>query len=299
MKSILTALLMAVALVPSAQNFSPLTFPDIEGLQVTRADSFSGKALWGYMDGGADLYLEYGCQTLYVREYTAGQEKLKLEAYFMRDAGSAFGIYKLSISRCMALNTLADFSCQGRYQTAAAYGPVFISVTYPSGSPASIQLAGQIVQSVIQNNPQDKMNVPRVFLLPEFNKYLMNLRFFEGPLGLQNGLPEWLPYFEGISFRAFTLKVLPPDTAVIIGRIIFNTNADLMQFMSATGMNIMDKSTNPVQASNGLYHSWYQIDDYKILFLETPVNVGLYDYLPELAEIQKSILDFEAGDYKY
>ncbi len=293
MKTIITLLGIILGLTANAQVVTVSSLDKIPGFEVTRADSFSGKALWGYMDGGADLYMEYGCQQLYVREYTSQGENLKLELYVMGDPAAAFGIYKLSISKCMYLNTITDLSCQSRYQTAAALGPLFLSITSLTGTPLSIDLAGQIARAVLTANPQDRVNIPKVFQVPKIIPYNFNLRFFEGPLGLANGMPQWSQWFQDVSFRMFVEKVPSPDTAAIIARIDFQDNGNLTQFISNAGLSLMDKTTAPSMAFNGMYHSYYQIDDEKILFLETRMPVSLYQYLPQLLQLDKTIWDWE------
>ncbi len=57
------------------------------------AESYNTATLYGYMDGGADAVLEYGCTHLWVRRYARGSARLAVELYAMRDAAAASAFY--------------------------------------------------------------------------------------------------------------------------------------------------------------------------------------------------------------
>lgn len=56
-------------------------------------ETFTGDRLFEHLDGGADIYYEYGFQALALREYTQGEKAVSLEIYRMSDPAAAFGIY--------------------------------------------------------------------------------------------------------------------------------------------------------------------------------------------------------------
>jgi hypothetical protein len=58
-----------------------------------KAESYTGVTLYGYMDGGADTFLEYGFSSLAVRRYTRGSTQVVVELYTMRDAAAAVALY--------------------------------------------------------------------------------------------------------------------------------------------------------------------------------------------------------------
>ena len=49
--------------------------------------------LFDYIDGGADLFLEFGFEELIVQHYSEGQNELGLEMYRMESPEAALGIY--------------------------------------------------------------------------------------------------------------------------------------------------------------------------------------------------------------
>ncbi|MCX6121062.1 MAG: hypothetical protein NTX44_05540 [Ignavibacteriales bacterium] len=59
---------------------------------------FTGEELYTLIDGGADMYLEYGFQRVMTAEYENPQERsIKLEIYEMTDAAAAAGLFSLNI----------------------------------------------------------------------------------------------------------------------------------------------------------------------------------------------------------
>ncbi|MFA6570329.1 MAG: hypothetical protein WCT77_03755, partial [Bacteroidota bacterium] len=54
---------------------------DSKTFDITRNDDYDGKSLWGYIDGGADLYLEYGFENLVVQEVKNKGEVYKIEIW--------------------------------------------------------------------------------------------------------------------------------------------------------------------------------------------------------------------------
>ena len=276
-----------------AQTFDPGILDNLTGQRMSRAEHYAGQDIWNYLKGNADLYYEYGCNDLYVRDYTSDNETVRVEVTVMRDAAASFGIFELLEHPCLIPDKLTEFSCHSYDQTTAAYGPLYICIKHPTGSKNGTDVAGQVITAVTTGYPLDQMTVPVVFRQPRVYKYIDNLHFYEGMLGLQAGLPQWLQMFENVNFRMFAAVVPDPDTSAIIARIVFPSNSDLRLFLSNAGNSISDKTTAPYMGNSGLYHSWYQIDDYKILFLETTQPVSLFQYLPQLRDVNRNIWDWK------
>ena len=54
---------------------------------------FSGDRLFEHINGGADIYYEYGFVALIVQQYVNGDKAVSIEIYDMGDASGGFGIY--------------------------------------------------------------------------------------------------------------------------------------------------------------------------------------------------------------
>jgi hypothetical protein len=66
--------------------------------ELDSAHVFVGEDLFTLIDGGADMYFEYGFQQVVTAEYQNKEEQsIKVEIYEMKDASAAYGIYSLNI----------------------------------------------------------------------------------------------------------------------------------------------------------------------------------------------------------
>jgi len=91
---------------------------------VDQPESYTGRTLYTYIDGGADLYVNQGFSELYVRRYGRGNERFIVELYEMNDAAGAAHIYQGSrrpnaemelASGCLASVTAAEIvAARGR-----------------------------------------------------------------------------------------------------------------------------------------------------------------------------------------
>lgn len=87
--------LAALALTSCTGETGPLPAgPALGGYaSAGKAESYTGMTLYGYMDGGADTFLEYGFSSLAVRRYTRGSTQIVVELYTMRDGAAAAALY--------------------------------------------------------------------------------------------------------------------------------------------------------------------------------------------------------------
>jgi hypothetical protein len=113
------------------------------GQNITRERNFEGDALYGYMNGGSDLFLEYGFVSLNVLEVKFERFDYTVETYTMADDYAAFGIYSIHIFKplrvdsLLCANGLGGFDCLSKYQLQAAYGNRYFSIVFNAGPSAA------------------------------------------------------------------------------------------------------------------------------------------------------------------
>jgi len=67
-----------------------------QGIRIKKdglARIYEGKTLFDYMDGGAELYYEYGFVQACVQRYKASQQEVTVEIYQMDTSAHAYGVY--------------------------------------------------------------------------------------------------------------------------------------------------------------------------------------------------------------
>jgi hypothetical protein len=85
------------ASISFAQDLTIKLIPsDIPDGQITSTEQYDHNSLWGYIDGGADLYLEYGFNKVTAQEVLIDSFHFKVDIYEMNSPEAAFGIFSVS-----------------------------------------------------------------------------------------------------------------------------------------------------------------------------------------------------------
>ncbi|MBN2384132.1 hypothetical protein JXQ70_14745 [bacterium] len=97
---------ISFVLIMIAANASPETLPLAQDLFPTEAEFqgwtqadkhklYPADDMWQHIDGAADLYLKYGCQSLTVGYYQRQETEIAVEIYALVDRLNAFGVYQV------------------------------------------------------------------------------------------------------------------------------------------------------------------------------------------------------------
>jgi len=98
------------------EDFPSVNNSDMPEAKFSSSRTFGGESLFGYIDGGAELYLEYGFSVVSVTEIEYMHGKYKTEIYKMKGPEEAFGIFSVSKYRCLDMPTLSEYTCRTKYQ---------------------------------------------------------------------------------------------------------------------------------------------------------------------------------------
>lgn len=199
---------------------------DFENLTITRHETFNGNELWGLINGGADLYLEYGFDKLLLQEMTLDGEQFRIEINQMQDEISAFGIYSVSVYQCLENDKLTENDCMNAYQYQFAKGNIYASLINYSGSEKARQTASLLAEKLIELiDSEQKINLKHSIQKPNPDREIVT-SVFKGILGLQNGMPQWYSLFEGIGDFSLTVMTRKDSAGVF--------RAALIDFMDAS-----------------------------------------------------------------
>ena len=229
-------LLLALAAFPGLavpQAEMPLLVQgEVPGLEIRSVQSYAGKALYGYINGGADLYHEYGFERLSVQELRLEGEPYLCEVYRMTDPGSAFGIFSVSHGECAPDDSLPRASCVSRYAIQWAISRYFLRVASTSGSPAA-QAGGLLLARLLSSKiREDLWTIPPVAAAAGATE--RTLLVVRGILGMQNGFDQWSPLVEGLgNFEAAILSREDSAGQTAVGEFRFAADTDLERFTRA------------------------------------------------------------------
>jgi hypothetical protein len=178
--------LLGVAPKPlSAEPESPAAAGAAAAGQKRGADLlFTRNDLYGHIDGGAELFLEFGFEDLTVQRFEVGGVQMELEDYRMSDPAAALGIY---LAKCGAEAPHDDIPARNtvnRYQLTSVKGVHFIQVNNFSGEqtrlPDAIDLAQRRLAGI---EPAADLEIWG--FLPEEGLVVGSERLFRGPFALQ------------------------------------------------------------------------------------------------------------------
>lgn len=222
-RNIHLALLFMVSFLPlvsqESADFPVITGEDLPHAKISEPRKFTGSSLFGYIDGGAELYLEYGFTEAVITDIETNGRKFKCEIYKMNGAREAFGIFSVSKFRCASFPPVAEFSCQTKYQLQFCKGPFYISIISRTGSEADsseMLILGKIIADKITAH---EIDLSGYFPDTEMELIKRNVFMAKGRLGIVNGDPDLEDFFMGAKgYIAFILK--SPEKSIISVRFL-------------------------------------------------------------------------------
>lgn len=237
----------------NAQEFPKLTEDLLpEAVRITTRQ-FGNDGLWGYINGGADLYLEYGFEQVTVQEVQIGKAAYKVDIYRMDSPEAAYGVYSVSRFRCRETNVINHTDCSTPYQYLAAKGNYFLSVSNASGTIAEqqegLKVAGIILSQITDIDP----GFPSIFLDPALEESFAGLKYIKGPIGLQNGYINWDRMFNGLNeFEAWILPFDYQGDKGVLAHITFLQPETQEKFLNQSKLHLSDPKTLEPDENNTL-----------------------------------------------
>ncbi|MBN2572132.1 MAG: hypothetical protein JXA68_08395 [Ignavibacteriales bacterium] len=145
---------------------------------------YVGEELFDYINGGADVYLEYGFKQVMVAKYKNGRNKVYIDIYEMYDSSAAFGIFSLS-SNCQG-EILKDYDnvILFDYYFLIWRNNYFISLTYQDEITYDTNFVVELIDE-IENIISIKSEEPAILQqLP--NENLKCKKYVRGHLGFND-----------------------------------------------------------------------------------------------------------------
>jgi hypothetical protein len=218
--------------------FPALRANDAAGLHIMSEKLYDGNSLWGYIDGGADVYLEYGFSKLLARKAEAHGIRFQIDLYRMNDAESAFGIFSISAAATSRDDSLPAVHCISRYQIQAARGAYYLSIINDKGSAEAGHVGIAIARRLLNQIDAPARELPPLFHIDAFSTQAASVKFIKGLLGLQNGYPGWEGLFGDSGHYSFYVATVRSDTSDLsLAQIAFGSTDDLNAFAARVGFH--------------------------------------------------------------
>jgi hypothetical protein len=184
-------------------------------IDVKNERTFTGTALYGFMNGGADLYYEYGFKELVSREIVFKGEEFTVDVYTMDTPLDAFGIYSIHAYKCLRADSLGKFDCLSKYQLQAVDGNNYLSIVFQSGSNAARKAADELYKMFVADGKSD-------IRLPGQLTYLAThrsgtIKYMKGKLGVDNVQSTLGELLEGIDpYEIWYVENADKDNLILI-----------------------------------------------------------------------------------
>lgn len=218
-------------------NILPRALSEMNGVESSQSRTFTETSLYGYIDGGAELYLEYGFDTLLVTEIVIEGSDIKAEVYRMKDPEAAFGIFSVSRFRCNGGEKLTQHICRSAYQLQFCKGPFYVSIINDTGSEADQRRSADLARLMIVNIAEPPFD-PGAFYSESVDEETMRgAVLVRGPLGIYNGIPGLSDKLGNASEYSALFIRHGQDT---IASLLFNTDLSAERFLKN-----MKLSTSP------------------------------------------------------
>ncbi len=156
----------------------------ISQVEVKNERVFSGTALYGFMNGGSDLYYEYGFKDLVSREIVYKGEEFTVDIYTMDTPLDAFGIYSIHAYKCLRADSLGRFDCLSKYQLQAVDGNAYVSIVFQSGSSAARKAADELYRMYVTDG-KTGISIPKQ-LSYIAKPYSGTVKYAKGRLGVDH-----------------------------------------------------------------------------------------------------------------
>lgn len=148
------------------------------------AERFRGAELYGHIDGGAELYLEFGFEDVTVQRYAGVGTALEVELYRMSDSEAALGVYLTRCGRETPDPALAARHTLGRLQLLLVQERYLLVLTgspeRPPGRATLVAFAGAVAERL-----PPPVAVAAIGWLPAAGRREGSLRLGRGPVALQ------------------------------------------------------------------------------------------------------------------
>lgn len=238
MKLISVILIFAIQAISLSREQSDLKLPYVIKTEV-ETKHFNGKSLWGYINGGADLYLEYGFDNLTLHTFNFNGEQIKIELYKMSCKEAAFGIFSVSHNKCNDSTLPTQFYCINNYHIQIAKGKYYISIINETGKKEALDYCMEIAKEIIGQIPGAELEIPEHFKKIYLQTGNSNLKLFSGELGLQNINTTLNPRIQlNGKFSAYTLRFDIRDLKLELTYLKFDKKSGLMLFLKNNNLKL-------------------------------------------------------------
>ena len=182
----LLALLITSATVVAGGDLPPLPPSGFLGTWSVEGKPrlFPGSELYGHIDGGAEIFFEFGFEEATVQRYRSADGEVVVERYTMSDPLAALGIYLGKCGEETPDPGFAERHTGGRFQLMFVRDRYFVIVDNPAGAPALAPVLVDFARFIASRLPESRP-VTVFDALPANGLIEGSRRLIRGPVALE------------------------------------------------------------------------------------------------------------------
>jgi hypothetical protein len=215
--------------------------------------------LYGYIDGGAELFFEFGFEQLTQQKYQSGASQVVIDFYRMTDPIAATGIYLMKCGKETPAAALGDRNTVNRYQLMFIRDRFFVIVNNVSGAEPLVPEVVKFASFIAAKLPPSP-TLTAFSQLPQAGLVRDSLRLIRGPYGLQ---------------AVFTLG--DGDVLQLGGRVTA-VAGNYTDAATGTWTRIDVAYPSPAAASAAMNYLQDHLDPYLTTVSRTPTRLVFRDY---------------------
>ena len=196
-------------------------------LNITRERTFEGPGLYGFMNGGSELFLEYGFQQLLEQRLTFSNVPFSVEYYLMDTPENAYGIYSVHTFKCRRMDERFPVECLIPGLLQLYHGNLYLSLKCMDRTVDAQPLLDSLTALITRQNPGGEGVRLNSFPPPHSG----TLYYVCGDLGLSAACIGWAKFFVPYMQYAMWLRV-DSDTKKTSAQVVFASDDDALAFCS-------------------------------------------------------------------
>lgn len=259
---------------------------------------YSGEDLFLYINGGAEIYHEYGFRQVVVQDYiTDGGKSISLEIFEMTSSASAYGMYTFKSGWGRNIFGLGDGAQLADYYLNFWKGNFLATITGFDEAEETIEGLLKLAHSVDTKLDTKGKMPPIVSLLPEENLVELSLKYFRGHLGLFNSYPfftqDVFHFKEGVRGdyrRGYSLFLFKYTDSEECSRRFEEAKKDFKKSQKYKNFEDVNNSFFQVadRKNNSIYVSSYK--NYLFVVLSNDIQTEAQEIFHEIQERIRKIL---------
>jgi hypothetical protein len=231
--------------------------------------TFTGRDLYNQIDGGAELFLEFGFARLRVQAYARDKAELTLNAYEMEGAPSALGIYLMKMGRETPYPEVEARNSSEEAQLTMVKGRYFVQVDNLGDVRASRAEAVALANAFLAGVAEESAVTP-LGGLPAEGRVAGSERLVRGPYGLQ-------PYF-----------TFGEGDILSLGGRIFGALAEYRMSDGSAFTRLIVPYADPEAAAAALAHLKGNLDPYLKVTGDRPDGFDFVDFQAKKGAVARS-----------